>query len=368
MFPTVFSVQRGVETQQLPGRALCATLAVGGAVLELLSMSAEQASGAPTAAASDESKVDLGRGPGAGEGVHNNPQSTKYQDGGESRKVAEHVVRMFLDAEEPPVPADAEVELVLFNYLYNVMHKVTVKGRGSYALRVSNENAFGKTLLNARSEMAWLSALHASQAATGVVVPRPVPVVSGEYVVEVKAGEGGSTRDRRCVMVEWLPGALCYKVITPELCEQAGKVMARLHEHASSWTPPEWFTLQPLEMLMCGAPWEAASEEAGKAPSGASAALKPLIVTSTAEQVETYKQAYALSKETLALCEALGHGCVGTIHADLHFGNMLVREDGTIQVIDFDDCGHGPFAQDMGITLFYLQVRSTRVQCCVATV
>ena len=341
----------------------------------------------------------------AGRGVHNAPQSVKYQDGGESLKVAQYVVRKFLAGEG--VPEDAEVTLTLHNYFYNVMHRVHVAGRdGSYALRVSNENAFGRTMTNARSELAWLAALHGAQGDTGVAVPRPVATADGAFVVPVAAGEGGSTRDRRCVMVEWLPGTLRYKVVTPALCEQAGRVMARLHRHVQGWTPPSWFELKPLEVLMSGPPYPTdadpaphASSEVATAGAGSSAGagaetaqsppskkLSPLVVDPTPEQIDIIKQATAFSEATLAACTKAGPSFCGTIHADLHFGNMLVRDDEVIQVsppstwmpltvavhnhgihvqrserlqlIDFDDCGTGPFIQDLGISLFYVQVRA----------
>lgn len=295
----------------------------------------------------------------AGRGVHNAPQSAKYQDGGESLNVARYVVRKFLAGEG--VPDDAEVTLTLHNYFYNVMHRVRVAGReGSYALRVSNENAFGRTLTNARSELAWLAALHAAQAETGVPVPRPVSTREGEYVISVAAGEGGSTRDRRCVMVEWLPGTLRYKVVTPALCEQAGRVMASLHKHVQGWAPPTWFELKPLEVLMSGPPYPTegtrassppasdgtattcagaggtAGAGAGTAASGVDAAsgkkLSPLVVDPTPAQIEMIKQATAFSEATLAACTKAGPAFGGTIHADLHFGNMLVRDDEVIQV------------------------------------
>ncbi len=45
-------------------------------------------------------------------------------------------------------------------------------------------------------------------------------------------------------------------------------------------------------------------------------------------------------------------GDYGLIHDDLHFANFLVHQDGTITIIDFDDCGYGWFVTDIAMALF----------------
>jgi Ser/Thr protein kinase RdoA (MazF antagonist) len=42
----------------------------------------------------------------------------------------------------------------------------------------------------------------------------------------------------------------------------------------------------------------------------------------------------------------------GLIHDDLHFANFLVHPDGTITIIDFDDCVYGWYAVDIAMALF----------------
>jgi len=45
---------------------------------------------------------------------------------------------------------------------------------------------------------------------------------------------------------------------------------------------------------------------------------------------------------------------MGLIHADLHFGNLLVHQ-GQLVAIDFDDCGYGFHAYDLAIPLVSLE-------------
>jgi Ser/Thr protein kinase RdoA (MazF antagonist) len=42
----------------------------------------------------------------------------------------------------------------------------------------------------------------------------------------------------------------------------------------------------------------------------------------------------------------------GLIHDDLHFANFLVCVDGTVTIIDFDDCQYGWFVMDIAMALF----------------
>jgi Ser/Thr protein kinase RdoA (MazF antagonist) len=45
----------------------------------------------------------------------------------------------------------------------------------------------------------------------------------------------------------------------------------------------------------------------------------------------------------------------GLIHADLHFGNAVFRDDGTLSAIDFDDCGYGFYAYDLCVPLLNIE-------------
>jgi Ser/Thr protein kinase RdoA (MazF antagonist) len=42
----------------------------------------------------------------------------------------------------------------------------------------------------------------------------------------------------------------------------------------------------------------------------------------------------------------------GIIHNDLHFANFIIRPDGQVTIIDFDDCVYGWFAMDIAMALF----------------
>jgi len=42
----------------------------------------------------------------------------------------------------------------------------------------------------------------------------------------------------------------------------------------------------------------------------------------------------------------------GLIHDDLHYANFLIHPDGSVTIIDFDDCVYGWFAMDVSMALF----------------
>jgi Ser/Thr protein kinase RdoA (MazF antagonist) len=42
----------------------------------------------------------------------------------------------------------------------------------------------------------------------------------------------------------------------------------------------------------------------------------------------------------------------GLIHDDLHYANFLIHPDGSVTIIDFDDCVYGWFAMDVAMALF----------------
>ena len=113
--------------------------------------------------------------------------------------------------------------------------------------------------------------------------------------------------------------------------------MARLHEHAASWSPPGSFSRRR---------WNWDGFFGTGAGLGASAEVWSLLPA-----------AYRPLFEDVALCtrelmNSLGEGpeAWGLIHADLHANNLLLS-GGQARPIDFDDCGWGYWAYDFCVAL-----------------
>src|SRR5437588_1826212 len=91
-----------------------------------------------------------------------------------------------------------------------------------YVLRVCDPDGYGEAEI--RSELEYLLALGA---ATGLVVPEPVPALDGSLVV--RAAGGGLVQPRWCALFRWVPGRMVEDSPTPGRLEQVGEVAARLH-------------------------------------------------------------------------------------------------------------------------------------------
>jgi Ser/Thr protein kinase RdoA (MazF antagonist) len=114
--------------------------------------------------------------------------------------------------------------------------------------------------------------------------------------------------------------------------------MARLHRHARAWNTPAWFT-RPA--------WDA----------GALVGDDPRWGPPDPENVLAAEDRAALEKcrtEVQARLERIGTGLdrFGLIHGDLGFENVLVCEDGTVAIIDFDDSGYSWYLHDFAVALY----------------
>ena len=49
----------------------------------------------------------------------------------------------------------------------------------------------------------------------------------------------------------------------------------------------------------------------------------------------------------------------GLIHNDFHQGNFIINKDGTLTIIDFDDCSYNWFAQDIAVLFYHAYWQNT---------
>ena len=135
-------------------------------------------------------------------------------------------------------------------------------------------------------------------------------------------------------MLEWLEGDLYTREMeSEESVVQIGKLVGRLHQHASKWKLPDGFQRPKRD-----APYFM----------NVLASLQPAIDDGRIN----YHDFKMLQASVEGLADLIQSGrktrnMVGLIHGDLHRGNFLNYE-GKIRLIDFSLCAIGHFAYDLG--------------------
>ncbi len=216
------------------------------------------------------------------------------------------------------------------------MFRVAARG-GRFVLRVHHGLAApDRVRAHVRAEFAWLE--HTLRT-TELVVPRPIRLANGECcgALEVDGGE------RVFVLFEWIEGERIGETPEPEVARRMGRALAVLHASARDLRPArELCPLRWDDTAYFGPrSWLARREGAAELGSGAYDVLAP-----AAERVR-------------GVMDALGEDprYFGLIHSDAHAGNMLLC-GGDVAILDFNDCGFGPFAFDLGGMLQELSIHA----------
>ena len=184
------------------------------------------------------------------------------------------------------------------------------------------------------SEIAWLQALRSD---TDLEVPEVLHAADGRVTVEASAS--GITRV--CSVLRWLDGRIFEESAHPVHLRRLGAAMARLHEHADSWTPPPGFVRID---------WDHEAFFGNVMIYGETRAAEcwELLPEPLHARFESVSQRLA----------AVMDDCPdrGLIHADLHLGNAVFASD-RVKLIDFDDCGTGARLYDVAVALWELRDR-----------
>ncbi|WP_124396513.1 phosphotransferase enzyme family protein [Rhodococcus wratislaviensis] len=228
------------------------------------------------------------------------------------------------------IAADAPSELLPVSE--NVSYRIRPHGRAAVVVRISRPG--GCELQQRESELSWVSALAEAKVAVPIVHRADGGV---NTVITVRPPE--SQLNYHVSAFECVPGTHPaeddYATVMPKL----GAVTAELHEHASRWQRPDWFTRPAWDIDAAFGPaprwgsWRAAVHEKDES-----------------EQLARV--------EEFVRSRLLRFGCgpdrFGLIHADLRAANLLV--DGTsCRVIDFDDCGFGWLLYDLATALTFTE-------------
>jgi len=178
------------------------------------------------------------------------------------------------------------------------------------------------------SELLWLNAIAHD---TNVIVPQPVQNRFGEWVTSFTRTETGMKIP--CSLLRWVDGNHLSGEPTPLQIKQLGMLMARLHQHSSSWSLPSSFSrpIHDVEQI------KLAVSQLG------------ILVQNKIISVDHYQlfQTAAAQVQTFMAELQQNHITWGLIHADLHQGNYLFYGE-EVCPIDFSRCGFGFYLYDIG--------------------
>ena len=221
---------------------------------------------------------------------------------------------------------------LITNDMNGIFRVDTMDGR-KFVLRVTLPEG-GHTLDHVSAEMDWLAGLSRE---TDLSVPEPLPAKNGDLVVEAAAD--GIPEPRLCAVFSWVPGKDLADDLSPDTMAKLGELMARLHQHASNYQPP-----QPLALLKFDRVFP--FPEPVVLFEDAYAELFP------PERRAIYEQAIAWAQESIDRLKASGEP-MRTLHGDLHQWNIRISR-GVLSPIDFEDLMLGWPVQDIATSLYYL--------------
>lgn len=216
--------------------------------------------------------------------------------------------------------------VVLHNLSENATFRIEAPDGRRLALRVHRQGYQSRAAIE--SELAWAVDLRRSGVA---VTPRPIAGPDGELVQSVQAGPSG--HPHHTVLFDWESGR--EPGIGDDLADSfvaLGEIAARMHVHARNWQRPSWFTRLTWNFAT------ALGEDRphwGRWRDG-------IGMDRNAERL--FRRTVDLIGHRLASYGA-GRDRFGLIHSDLRLANLLI-DDGTVKVIDFDDCGFSWYMYD----------------------
>lgn len=220
-------------------------------------------------------------------------------------------------------------KIEFINHGENTTFAVTAAKGDKYLLRV-HRNIY-HTLPAIQEELQWLKKLSKEKF---VAVPRPIRARNGKLVTVASAP--GVPAARHCTMFHWVHGKFLHKLLNEKHLFEIGQIIARLQKAAPTTTHRRYWTAEGL---------------AGNKPKFGSMDSIPMLSEKDQKLVtQTRKQIY----RRLKAYEKKFPKRMGNMHADVHFGNLLVSDRG-YGVIDFDDSGFGFYVYDLAVTIVAME-------------
>jgi Ser/Thr protein kinase RdoA (MazF antagonist) len=192
-----------------------------------------------------------------------------------------------------------------------------------------------------QSELDWLTALRRD---TDLAVPEPQPTLDGRLVATVASED--LVEPRCCSLLRWMEGRCHSESPRPIHLRRLGGAMARLHNHADVWSPPDGF----VRIRWDGETFFGDTMEYG----GINAAdVWDLVPVDLRRKFDDVATRVGRRMDELGTDPAT----FGLIHADLHLENTLFA-GAEARLIDFDDCGFGYRMYDVAVALWELRHRA----------
>ena len=216
---------------------------------------------------------------------------------------------------------------VSINYEYNATLKIEATDGQLFALRINTNSP--RTPENLRAEIAFVRFLEEDGR---IKVPHPIANTEGDFYTSILHEASGRTF--HCVLYSWIRGEELEDEPTDEQLKALGTAMATMHLVAQGFKLPHGSVLSIYNDPLWWTEDFLLSEK-----SVLDAEAKDLISRALSAIKSGVAKFYADATPIL-------------IHADLHGGNVLWHE-GSLSVIDFDDCGLGLPIQDFATALYY---------------
>lgn len=187
-----------------------------------------------------------------------------------------------------------------------------------------------------QSQAIWLAELGRQ----GINVSYPIPNRNGELITQVSVP--GIPETRQGMLCTWLPGVNLANRITMPNIERQGALMAQMHTCSETFTRPVGFEAKPGYRLF---PY-----------------FEPFILHDPAYLTPLEEPVREQVRYLIPLVEhalAFLHDSkteLYLLHGDLHQWNVMINHQ-TVYALDFDDLLLGYPIQDIGISLYYYQMR-----------
>lgn len=233
-------------------------------------------------------------------------------------------------------------KLNLISRSENIVFRVDTSDDTRYVLRIHRPGYHTLDELNAEQD--WTTALNRSGLSVPVAVKMHERIGASDGYASVSVPNADETRF--VGVVEWFEGEVLRNIMEEannddamsQYFHQLGQIAARVHNQSAGWTPPSKSRRHELDAdgLVGDAPFWGRFWDLPQFSSNEGKRLSEI-------RAKLHKMLTDLGKDP---------HIYSLIHADLHPGNLLIRDE-TPHVIDFDDCAYSWHIYELAVSLFY---------------